>query len=82
MPKLGTFNLHGSLLPQYRGAAQNREDEFIRCKLVFHIDEVIHLTTQRSIVSRDRAQLSADIDVREMERAFEELGLGAFSATS
>ncbi len=61
---------------------QNREHEIIRCEFVFHVDKVIHPAAERRIMSCYGPQLSADIDVRQMQRAFQKLCLRALTTTS
>jgi len=77
IPELGTFNLHASLLPQYRGAApinhviMNGESE--TGVTTFFIDEQID--TGR-IILQERTAIGADETAGELHDRLMELGAG------
>ena len=60
MPRLGTFNLHASLLPQYRGAAPINW-------AVINGDEITGVTTMRMDVGLDTGDIIAKKQVRIAE---------------
>ena len=77
IPPMGTFNLHASLLPQYRGAAPinhvliNGEDE--TGVTTFFIDEQIDTG---SILLQERIPIASDETAGELHDSLMELGAG------
>lgn len=75
MPKLGTFNLHASLLPQYRGAAPINwaiiNGEAVTGVSTFFIDEKIDTG---AIILKEQVEIQPDETAGELHDRLMELG--------
>lgn len=82
MPKLGTFNLHASLLPQYRGAAPINwaiiNGEAVTGVTTFFIDEKIDTG---AMILKEQLEIGADETAGELHDRLMELGKDAVVKT-
>ncbi len=82
MPKLGTFNLHASLLPQYRGAAPINwaiiNGEQVTGVTTFFIDEKIDTG---AMILKEQIEIDADETAGELHDRLMELGKGTVLKT-
>ena len=82
MPKLGTFNLHASLLPQYRGAAPINwaiiNGEQVTGVTTFFIDEKIDTG---AMILKEQMEIGADETAGELHDRLKELGKGTVLKT-
>lgn len=82
MPRLGTFNLHASLLPQYRGAAPIN-------RAIMNGDTVTGVTTfflnhkidEGAIIGREEVEISAEDNAGTLHDKLMEVGKGLVLAT-
>lgn len=59
---------------------QDSKHDIVRHEFMFHVDDIVHLLPELGIMRSDSAQLSSDIDMRQMKRTLEKFRLRALAA--